>query len=131
MSLGHDVLTACRSARANYQVRPNNNPKCQYQSQKIKHLQCEMHFSSGFTWKNDIPGVSYNNNIINTMRKSTKAEQLLLKPLPHTSLICPFSVLACPTVIFRKKRSFVSTTMEGNEERNIDFNKCSSFGTKM
>lgn len=30
--------------------------------------------------------------------------------LLHTSLICPFSVLACPTVIFLKKRSFVSRT---------------------
>lgn len=28
----------------------------------------------------------------------------------YTSLICPFSVLACPTVIFLKKRSFVSNT---------------------
>lgn len=38
----------------------------------------------------------------------------------HTSLICPFSVLACPTVIFLKKRSFVSTT-EKQWQREFNF----------
>ncbi len=39
----------------------------------------------------------------------------------HTSLICPFSVLACPTVIFLKKRSFVSTTGKKKEKARTLF----------
>ncbi len=37
----------------------------------------------------------------------------------HTSLICPFSVLACPTVIFLKKRSFVSTTEKQKQKDSL------------
>ncbi len=61
----------------------------------------------------------YRENTHKKERLKFRRIKIIKTQMLHTSLICPFSVLAWPTVIFLKKRSFVSTTEKQKQKDSL------------